>query len=102
MAAAEQKANSAGSAIMNNSYVISGASWFSSAFTAIAKAAGDVSTMTKEKVEQAAVERNEIIYSERKGTVDEFAKTHLEEASDIGPAVVPVNSDDDRNLATIL
>ncbi|TKY69212.1 Binding partner of ACD11 1 [Spatholobus suberectus] len=101
MAAAEQKASSAGSAIMSNSYILTGASWMSSAFTAIAKAAGDVSMMTKEKVDQAGVERNEIIYSQRKGTVDEFAKMHFEEASDMGPAVVPVNSDDDRKLAII-
>ncbi|KAK7407704.1 hypothetical protein VNO78_09725 [Psophocarpus tetragonolobus] len=99
LAAAEQKASSAGSAIMSNPYVLSGASWFSSAFTAIAKAAGDVSMKTKEKVEQAEVERKEFIYSERKGIIDEFGKTHFEEASDIGPAVVPVNSDNDIKLA---
>ncbi|KAK7308641.1 hypothetical protein VNO77_42261 [Canavalia gladiata] len=101
IAAAEQKASSAGSAIMSNPYVLSGASWVSSAFTAIAKAAGDVSMKTKEKVEQAEVERNEIIYSEWKGTVDEFAKMHLEESSNMGPAVVPVNSDNDSKLAVI-
>ncbi|XP_027360717.1 binding partner of ACD11 1-like [Abrus precatorius] len=99
IAVAEQKASSAGSAIMSNSYVLTGASWFSSAFTAIAKAAGDVSTMTKEKVEQAEGERNEIIYNERKGTVDGFAKMQFEESSAVGPAVVPVNSDDDSKLA---
>ncbi|KAL2347805.1 hypothetical protein Fmac_001805 [Flemingia macrophylla] len=98
MAAAEQKASSAGSAIMSNPYVLTGASWVSSAFTAIAKAAGDVSVMTKEKVEQAEVERNGIIYSHRKGTIDEFAKTHFADSSDMGPAVVPVNSDNECKL----
>nr|KYP50000.1 hypothetical protein KK1_028240 [Cajanus cajan] len=101
MAAAEQKASSAGSAIMSNPYILTGASWVSSAFTAIAKAAGDVSVMTKEKVEQAEVERNGIIYSERKGIVDEFAKMHFEDSSDMGPAVVPVNSDNDSKLTII-
>ncbi|KAK7310151.1 hypothetical protein RJT34_07464 [Clitoria ternatea] len=101
IAAAEQKASSAGSAIMSNPYVSTGASWVSSAFTAIAKAAGDVSMLTKEKVEQAEVERKEIIYSERKEIVDEFTKMHFEESSDIGPAVVPVNSDNGSKLTII-
>ncbi|QHO04714.1 binding partner of ACD11 1 isoform X1 [Arachis ipaensis] len=92
-AVAEQKASVAGSAIMSNHYVLTGASWFSSAFSAIAKAAEDVSTKTKEKVEQAEVQKKEAIINERKGTVDEFAKMHLE--SDAGPAIVPVNSGDD-------
>lgn len=39
----------------------------SSAFTAVAKAAEDVSTMTKEKVELPEVEKKEIIHGERKG-----------------------------------
>ncbi|WVZ09920.1 hypothetical protein V8G54_014450, partial [Vigna mungo] len=101
LAAAEQKASSAGSAIMSNSYVSTGASWVSSAFNAIAKAAGDVSSMTREKVEQAEVERNEIIYSERKGNVDEFGMKNLQDASDMGPAIVPVNSHDDHKLEII-
>ena len=100
-AIAEQKASSAGSAIMSNPYVLTGASWVSSAFTSLAKAAGDVSTMTKEKVEQAEVEKKEIIYNERKGTIDEFAKMHLEESSDGGPAVVPVNSGDNSKLEVV-
>ncbi|KAJ1425313.1 RNA-binding domain superfamily [Sesbania bispinosa] len=101
IAVAEQRASSAGSAIMSNPYVLTGASWVSSAFTAIAKAAGDVSTMTKEKVEQAEVEKKDIIYNERKGTVDEFAQMHFEESSNGGPAVVPVNSDNDSKLGII-
>lgn len=98
IAVAEQKASSAGSAIMSNPYVSTGASWLSSAFTAIAKAAEDVSTMTKEKLEQAEVEKKDIIYNERKGSVDEYAQMHLDESSDWGPAVVPVNSDNDSKL----
>ncbi|XP_050887380.1 binding partner of ACD11 1 isoform X1 [Lathyrus oleraceus] len=101
-AVAEQKASSAGTAIMSNSYVLTGASWVSSAFSAIAKAAEDVSTMTKEKVEQAAVEKNEIIYSERKGTVDEFSQMHFEQTLNSGPAVVPVNSMNDSKAGNFL
>lgn len=81
IAVAEQKASNAGSAIMNNPYVSTGASWVSSAITAVAKAAEDVSTLTKEKVEMAEVDKKEIIYSERKGAVDELAHIHFEEPS---------------------
>ncbi|KAJ0988401.1 hypothetical protein J5N97_006757 [Dioscorea zingiberensis] len=49
IAAAEQTASSAGSALMSNQYVSTGASWVSSAFSMAVKAAGDVSIMTKEK-----------------------------------------------------
>ncbi|XP_058728448.1 binding partner of ACD11 1-like isoform X1 [Vicia villosa] len=102
-AVAEQKASSAGSAIMSNSYVLTGASWMSSAFGAIAKAAGDVSTKTKEKVEQAEVQKNEIIYSERKGTVDEFTQMmHFEQSLNSGPAVVPINSNNDIKAGNFL
>ncbi|CAL0314906.1 unnamed protein product [Lupinus luteus] len=100
IAVAEQKASIAGSAIMSNPYVLTGASWMSSAFSAIAKAAGDVSMKTKEKVEQAELEKKEIIYNERKETIDEFGRIHFE-SSDVGPAVVPVNSGDDKKLEII-
>ncbi|XP_048318070.2 binding partner of ACD11 1 isoform X1 [Ziziphus jujuba] len=93
---AEQKASSAGSAILSNHYVLTGASWVSSAFGAVAKAAGDVSMMTKEKVEKAEEEKKEIVYKERTGIITDFAHTHLDE-----PPVVPVNSTDDNKLGII-
>ncbi|XP_015897527.1 binding partner of ACD11 1 [Ziziphus jujuba] len=49
-AAAEQKVSSAGSAIMKNRYVFTGASWVTGAFNKVAKAAGEVGQKTKEKV----------------------------------------------------
>lgn len=49
-AAAEQKVSNAGSAIMKNRYVFTGASWVTNAFNKVAKAATDVGTMTKEKM----------------------------------------------------
>ncbi|WVZ82920.1 hypothetical protein U9M48_030126 [Paspalum notatum var. saurae] len=49
-AAAEQKVSSAGSAIMKNRYVFTSASWVTSAFNKVTKAATDVGTMTKEKM----------------------------------------------------
>lgn len=49
-AVAEQKVSSAGSAIMNNRYIFTGASWVTGAFNKVAKAAGEVGQKTKEKV----------------------------------------------------
>lgn len=48
--AAEQTVSSAGSAIMKNRYVFTGASWAMGAFNKVAKAATDVGSKTKEKV----------------------------------------------------
>ncbi|KAF2306678.1 hypothetical protein GH714_020372 [Hevea brasiliensis] len=49
-AAAEETVSNAGSAIMKNRYVLTGASWVTGAFNRVAKAAGDVGQKTKEKV----------------------------------------------------
>ncbi|OMO96525.1 hypothetical protein COLO4_15225 [Corchorus olitorius] len=49
-AAAEQTVSSAGSAIMKNRYVLTGATWVTGAFNRVAKAAGDVGQKTREKV----------------------------------------------------
>ncbi|RRT37964.1 hypothetical protein B296_00056721 [Ensete ventricosum] len=70
-AAAEQKVSSAGSAIMKNRYVFTGASWVTSAFNKVAKAASEVGSKTKEKVvtEQEHKTRSE----------DDFAEVHLSE-----------------------
>ncbi|EYU21109.1 hypothetical protein MIMGU_mgv1a019205mg, partial [Erythranthe guttata] len=54
-ATAEQKANS----IMSNRYVSTGASWVTSALSAVTKASEDVGIMTKEKVERAEEEKKE-------------------------------------------
>ncbi|WOL17435.1 binding partner of ACD11 1-like [Canna indica] len=49
-AAAEQKISTAGSAIMKNRYIFTGASFVTGAFNKVAKAASDVGSKTKEKV----------------------------------------------------
>ncbi|XP_034711685.1 binding partner of ACD11 1-like [Vitis riparia] len=49
-AAAEQTVSNAGSAIMKNRYVLTGASWVTGAFNKVAKAAGEVGQKAKEKV----------------------------------------------------
>ncbi|TKY70048.1 Binding partner of ACD11 1 [Spatholobus suberectus] len=52
-AAAEHTVSNAGSAIMKNRYVLTGASWVTGAFSKVSKAAGEVGQKTKEKVENA-------------------------------------------------
>ncbi|KAG1359077.1 putative binding partner of ACD11 1 [Cocos nucifera] len=69
-AAAEQTVSSAGSAIMKNRYVLTGASWVTGAFNKVAKAAGDVGSKTKEKV----------VEQEQKGPEGEFAQVRLSES----------------------
>jgi hypothetical protein len=53
LSAAEQKVSTAGSAIMKNRYILTGASWVTGAFNKVTKAAGEVGEKTKEKVENA-------------------------------------------------
>ncbi|KAJ7982669.1 binding partner of ACD11 1-like [Quillaja saponaria] len=48
--AAEQSVSTAGSAIMKNRYILTGASWVTGAFSRVSKAAGEVGQKTKEKV----------------------------------------------------
>ncbi|CAK9173428.1 unnamed protein product [Ilex paraguariensis] len=70
---AEQTVSGAGSAIMKNKYVFTGASWVTGAFNKVAKAAGEVSQKTKEKVGIAEDEQ-------RRKMVDDFAQVHLSES----------------------
>lgn len=101
LAAAEQKASIAGSALMGNQYVSAGASWLTSAFGMVTKAAGDMSSMTKDKVDKAEEERKAIMWEERNGLVSEYAKIHLDEHSSWGPAVLPVESMDEQKLQAV-
>ncbi|KAI4311553.1 hypothetical protein MLD38_036439 [Melastoma candidum] len=79
---AEQKVSSAGSAIMNNRYVFTGATWVTGAFSKVAKAAGDVGQKTKEKVG--------IVEDEQKRkVVDDFAQVHLSESPKAGEQQKP-------------
>ncbi|CAK9138267.1 unnamed protein product [Ilex paraguariensis] len=73
LSAAEQTVSSAGSAIMKNRYVFTGASWVTGAFNKVAKAAGEVGQKTKEKVGMAEEEQ-------RRKMVDDFAQVHLSES----------------------
>lgn len=72
-AAAEQKVSSAGSALMKNRYIFSGASWVAGAFSKVAKAAEEVGQKAKEK---AGIEEDE----QKRKMVDDYARTHLSES----------------------
>lgn len=72
-AAAEQTVSSAGSAIMSNQYVSTGASWVTGAFSKVASAAGELGQKAKEKVVMTEDE-------DRRTMVEDFAKVHLSES----------------------
>lgn len=73
IAAAEQTVSNAGSAIMKNRYVLTGATWVTGAFNKVAKAAEEVGQKAKEKVGMAEEE-------EKRKVVDDFARVHLSES----------------------
>lgn len=72
-AAAEQTVSTAGSAIMKNRYILTGASWVTGAFSKVAKAAEEVGQKTKEKV--GIVEEEQ-----KRKMVDDYAQVHLSES----------------------
>ncbi|KAL6348566.1 hypothetical protein AAG906_016076 [Vitis piasezkii] len=72
-AAAEQKVSSAGSAIMKNRYVFTGASWVTGAFNKVAKAAEEVGQKAKEKVGKSEDEQ-------KRRVVEDFAQVHLSDS----------------------
>lgn len=94
-AIAEQKASSAGSAIMSNRYILTGATWVTGAFSAVTKAAEDVSTRTKEKVEKAEEEKNDI-YKDRTGIINDFGQSNPDHSTAGNPPVVPIDSKDSK------
>ncbi|XP_028754661.1 binding partner of ACD11 1-like isoform X1 [Neltuma alba] len=78
-AAAEQKVSTAGSAIMQNRYVLTGASWVTGAFNKVAKAAGDVGQKTKEKVENAEQEEHRKVEDQYAQVLSESPKAAASE-----------------------
>ncbi|XP_019171250.1 PREDICTED: binding partner of ACD11 1-like [Ipomoea nil] len=95
MAAAEQTATTAGTALASNRYVSGGASWFSIKLNAVAKAASVVSALTAEKVKKAEEEKWENITKERAANVNDLAQVHLDQSSfgDV-PAAAAAAADD--------
>ncbi|XP_042428860.1 binding partner of ACD11 1-like [Zingiber officinale] len=100
LATAEQTATTAGTAVLSNSYVSTGASWISSALGKVMKAAEDVSMMTREKVEKAEEERKDLFWTEKSGIVSDYAKVHLNDSLPSEPPTVPVYSMDELKLRT--
>ncbi|KAL9246952.1 hypothetical protein vseg_020430 [Gypsophila vaccaria] len=72
LSVAEEKVSNAGSAIIKNRYVLTGATWVTGAFNKVAKAAGEVSQKTKESIGMVDDEQKRKI-------VDDFARVHLSE-----------------------
>ncbi|KAL3510393.1 hypothetical protein ACH5RR_029794 [Cinchona calisaya] len=93
---AELRASVAGSAIMSNRYVSTGASWVSNAFNKVAKAAEGVSMMTKEKVEKVEEKKRENLQRDHVTMVNEFAHIHLDQSS--VRDVHPIHSTDSSKL----
>lgn len=72
LAAAEQTVSTAGSAIMSNRYVLTGAAWVTDAYNKVATTATDVGAKAKERV---------MAEQDGKHQDGELAKTHLPESS---------------------
>lgn len=93
LATAEQKVSNAGSVLMKNRYILTGASWVTNAFNKVAKTAEDVSVMTKDKMEKAEEEKKVAVARERSGMVNEYAQFHFDDEPLPGePATLPVDS----------
>lgn len=79
LAAAEHTMSNAGSAIMKNRYVFTGALWVTGAFSKVAKAAGEVGQKTKERMDRAGEEQKSKV-------VDDSAQVHLPESPEQKPS----------------
>uniref|UniRef100_A0A0A9CEP0 Uncharacterized protein n=1 Tax=Arundo donax TaxID=35708 RepID=A0A0A9CEP0_ARUDO len=74
LAAAEQTVSTAGSAIMSNRYVLTGAAWITGAYNKVATTATDVGAKAKERM---------MAEQEGEHLDGELAKTHLHESSEL-------------------
>ncbi|KAK7407141.1 hypothetical protein VNO78_08808 [Psophocarpus tetragonolobus] len=73
-AAAEQTVSNAGSAIMKNRYVLTGASWVTGAFNRVSKAAGEVGQKTREKMESAEEQQKRKVEDQYAQVISETPK----------------------------
>jgi len=99
LAAAEQSVSTAGSAIMKNRYVLTGAAWVTGAFSKVTSAANDVGAKAKEKIAaeqehtnveggsaaQPDISEGPVTHRDMDG---EFAKMHVSET----PEDIPVST----------
>lgn len=96
LAAAEQTASSTGSAIMSNRYVSTGASWVTSALSAVSKVAEEVGAMTKDKVEKVEEERKETPKKEMEVIGLDFA--NIPSRAESAPAILVSSADGTNKL----
>ncbi|KAH9606090.1 hypothetical protein KSS87_017730 [Heliosperma pusillum] len=78
LSVAEEKVSNAGSAIIKNRYVLTGATWVTGAFNKVTKAASDVGQKTKEKVGM-------VDDQQKRQMVDDYAKVHFSESEPNSP-----------------
>lgn len=115
LAAAEQGVSTAGSAIMKNRYVLTGAAWVTGAFSKVANAANDVGAKAKEKIvaeqEGKTVERESAQGNisddpaKHRDSDDDFAKVHVSETTEDIPisraATVPITEEGSSNATPL-
>lgn len=109
LAAAEQSVSTAGSAIMKNRYVLTGAAWVTGAFSKVTNAANDVSVKAKEKIAAEQENKNVEGGSAAQGNISEnpatekdmdgeVAKIHVSETLEAIPlsttAAIPVTDEE--------
>ncbi|CAL5025673.1 unnamed protein product [Urochloa decumbens] len=111
LAAAEQSVSTAGSAIMKNRYVLTGAAWVTGAFSKVTSAANDVGAKAKEKIVAEQENKNVEGGSAAQANISEgpethrdldseFAKIHVSETPEDIPistttATVPASTDEE-------
>ncbi|PAN39858.1 hypothetical protein PAHAL_7G274900 [Panicum hallii] len=110
LAAAEQSVSTAGSAIMKNRYVLTGAAWVTGAFSKVTSAANDVGAKAKEKIAAEQEPKNVEGESAAQSNISEgpvthrdldgeFAKIHVSETPEDIPvstaATVPAITDEE-------
>ncbi|XP_074270233.1 binding partner of ACD11 1-like [Silene latifolia] len=78
LSVAEETVSNAGSAIIKNRYVLTGATWVTGAFNKVTKAASDVGQKTKERVGMVDDEQ-------KRKMVDDYAKVHFSESEPNSP-----------------
>jgi hypothetical protein len=76
LAAAEQSISTAGSAIMKNRYVLTGAAWVTDAFNRVTNASNDVGEKAKEKIAAEQEHKNVEGGSAAQGNISEGSATH--------------------------
>ncbi|NP_001169001.1 Binding partner of ACD11 1 [Zea mays] len=113
LAAAEQSVSTAGSAIMKNRYVLTGAAWVTGAFSKVTSAANDVGAKAEEKIAVEQEDKNaeggpgqaniSDIPAAHRELDSEFANIHVSETPEdvpISTVTVPAVTDEEPSTAT--